>query len=210
MALLQIEWVIFWSFDAILMMEVIHSPGATSFTQQGRSGAVGNLRTFNSFDRIAYVFTRKIRINIFRPLAGQKTLLNKGLFDVFGLIFTHSIWRRPFFPFVRSSVLPLSFVQFNLIGRYVNDPPIPPYGNRVAGSLVLRNGLCYGLFQGFLSVDCQRNSGYFFKFPHGFSPFDSLPYTSESMIYNSPDSLKAINLGVSFELSKIVQESNRG
>ena len=95
MALLQIEWVIFWSFDAILMMEVIHSPGATSFTQQGRSGAVGNLRTFNSFDRIAYVFTRKIRINIFRPLAGQKTLLNKGLFDVFGLIFTHSIWRRP-------------------------------------------------------------------------------------------------------------------
>ena len=72
-ALLQIEWVIFAPFDAFLMMEVIHSPGATSFDQQGRSGAVDNFLTFNSFVRIAYLFAWKIRSNIFRPLASEKT-----------------------------------------------------------------------------------------------------------------------------------------
>jgi len=62
--LLQIEWVNFGllgprSRDTknallykpmpFLKMEVIHSPGATSFNQQGRSGAVDNFLTFNSY-----------------------------------------------------------------------------------------------------------------------------------------------------------------
>ena len=38
----------FSSLDAFLKMEVIHSPGATSFNQLGRSGAVGNFLTFAS------------------------------------------------------------------------------------------------------------------------------------------------------------------
>ena len=61
MGLLQIEWVIFGllgprsrdTMNALLYkpmpflkMEVIHSPGATSFNQQGRSGAVDNFLTF--------------------------------------------------------------------------------------------------------------------------------------------------------------------
>jgi hypothetical protein len=77
-ALLQIEWVIFGPFDAFLMMEVIHSPGVTSFNQQGRSGAVGNFLSFNSFVGVAYVLVRKIRIYIFRPPASHKNRLNKG------------------------------------------------------------------------------------------------------------------------------------
>jgi hypothetical protein len=38
-----------------LKMEVIRSPGATSFNQLGRSGAVGNFLTFHSFTRIFQV-----------------------------------------------------------------------------------------------------------------------------------------------------------
>ncbi len=66
--LLQIEWVIFGLLgprsretkDALLYkpmpflkMEVIHSPGATSFNQQGRSGAVDHFLTFNSYFSLA-------------------------------------------------------------------------------------------------------------------------------------------------------------
>jgi len=41
----------FWVFNAFLKMEVIHSHGATSFNQLGRSGAVDYFLTFNSFVR---------------------------------------------------------------------------------------------------------------------------------------------------------------
>jgi hypothetical protein len=55
------------------MMEVIHSPGAASFNQQGRYGAVENFLIFNSFVRIPDSLPWKIRINIFAPLAGKET-----------------------------------------------------------------------------------------------------------------------------------------
>jgi hypothetical protein len=78
-----------------LMMEVIHSPGATLSNQQERSGAVGNFLSFDSFGRSAHVLAWEIHINIFRPLSIQNNPLNKGLFDILGLFFTHSICRRP-------------------------------------------------------------------------------------------------------------------
>ncbi len=46
MGLLAIKWVDFRPFDAFLVMEVIHSPGAAPFDQQGRSGAVDNFPSF--------------------------------------------------------------------------------------------------------------------------------------------------------------------